>query len=378
TDGAIITSSKNIHGLAEISRKNFISVLQGTSRFDTVVYPGQTSDMTLRIFSTPVFENEKVAYIVQVSTPLTSIEAALNNLKVTLFLLFPITILVTGVMGSFLAKAAMHPVDNMIQTIHQITAENMKLRIASPKTKDEVQKLAETFNEMLERLEGAFTAQQQLFADLSHELKTPLTILRGEFEVGLKRARSAEEYEAILHSGLEEINRITKLADSLLLLAKFDSKEVRPEMKLIDISSLIQDSVNHIKVLSEIKHIHLILKAGERILMNADEGQLKTAFLNLLDNAVKYTPESGNIDVTVERKMSMARITIHDSGVGIPKKEIRHIFDRFYRVEKSRNSSGFGLGLSIARSIIEAHNGTIEVKSNASQGTAFIIKIPAL
>ncbi len=377
TDGAIITSSKNTHGLADISRKNFITVLQGTSRFDTIISDVRTSNMTLRIFTTPVFENEKVAYIVQVASPLTSIEAALNNLKVALFLLFPVTILVTGVMGSFLAKAAMHPVDNMIQTIHQITAENMKLRIASPGTKDEVQKLAETFNDMLERLERAFTAQQQLFADLSHELKTPLTILRGEFEVGLKRARSAKEYEVILNSALEEISRMTKLADSLLLLAKFDSKEVQPEKKLIDITRLVQDAINHIRVLSEMKRIRLVLSAEEKILLNGDENQLKTAFLNLLDNAVKYTPESGDIDVTVEEEMSQARITVRDSGAGIPKEELKHIFDRFYRVEKSRNSSGFGLGLSIAKSIIEAHNGTIEVKSHIPQGTAFIITIPA-
>ena len=185
TDGEAIAASKNVAILNEASHKDMLPVLQGKSRFDTV--PG------FRTYMTPVFENEKVAYIVQVASPLDSIETALNNLKIGLFVLFPVTVLATGLMGAFLAKATLHPVDNMIATIHQIRAENMKIKLKIPKTKDEIQKLAETFNDMLTRLEAAFNTQRQLFADLSHELKTPLTILKGEFEVILKKARSNEE-----------------------------------------------------------------------------------------------------------------------------------------------------------------------------------------
>jgi len=376
TDGAIIASSKNTRGLTEISRQNFISVLQGNSRFDTVDSATQDGKMALRIFSTPVFESDKVAYIVQVASPLTSIHIALNNLKVASFILFPITVFVTGIMGAFLAKVTLRPVDDIIKTIHQITAENMELRIGVPATKDEIQKLAETFNNMLGRLDQAFTAQRQLFADLSHELKTPLTILKGEFEVILKKMRSHQEYQSVLNSALEEINKIIKLAEGLLLLAKFDSKEVALDKKVLDLNALLQRVLNNIKGVAELKGIKTSLTADANVSVEGDANQLKTLFLNILDNAVKYTPQEGRIEVGLKKDKAIARIEIKDTGPGIPKEEIGHIFDRFYRVDKSRNSIGFGLGLSIAKSITEAHNGAIEVRSQPSQGTTFVVSLP--
>ncbi len=377
TDGRTIVSSKNTQGLAGISQKNFLSVLQGRSRFDTIDSVSPAAGMTLRIFTTPVFENEKVAYIVQVASPTNSIVTALNNLKIALFILFPITIFVTGIMGAFLAKVTLHPVDNMIHTIHQITAENMKLKLKVPGTKDEIQKLAETFNTMLDRLERDFNSQRQLFQDLSHELKTPLTILKGEFEVALKKARSLEEYAFILKSALEEINRITSLAENLLLLAKFDSKEVGLDKKRLNLNSLLLNIINSLKGLSELKQIPISFAASdEKVFLNGDENQLKTLFLNILDNAIKYTPQKGKIYISLERDRGLARVSIKDTGMGINKEEISHIFDRFYRVDKSRNSSGFGLGLSIAKSIAEAHEGKIEAESEPSKGTTFIVYLP--
>jgi len=376
TDGAIISASKNTQDLAEISRKNFISVLQGRSRFDTVSSRSSSGKMTLRIFTTPVFENDKVAYIVQVASPLTSIYIALNNLKVALFILFPITVLATGLMGAFLAKATLRPVDHMIRTIHQITAENMKLKVPVPGTKDEIQKLAETFNTMLERLDRAFTSQRQLFEDLSHELKTPLTILKGEFEVILKKIRSQQEYEVILKSSLEEVNRIIKLAENILLLARLDSKEVSPQKAPLDLTALIRNAANNMKGLSELKEIAVSFNSSSEIMMDGDEAQLKAAFLNMLDNAIKYTQPKGRIEINVGKGGPFAQIKIEDTGIGMPEEELAHIFDRFYRVDKSRNSTGFGLGLSITKSIIEAHNGTIAVQSKPSHGTIFTISLP--
>lgn len=376
TDGAIIASSKNTHNPNEISGANFISVLQGKSRFDTITLKNQSSEMKFRVYTTPVFENEKVAYIVQVASPLSSTQIALNNLKVALFVLFPITVLLTGIMGAFLAKVTLHPVNSMIKTIHQITAENMKLKLQIPGTKDEIQKLAETFNDMLQRLEKAFTSQKKLFADLSHELKTPLTILKGEFEVMLKKMRSQEEYESVLRSALEEIDKVTKLAENLLLLARFDAKEVFPEKRKLDLNLLLKGVVKNIKGIVELKEINVSFEPDAQMILDADESQLKTLFFNLLDNAVKYTPAKGSILVSTEKEGKSARIKIQDTGIGIPIDEIEHIFDRFYRVEKSRNSHGFGLGLSISKAIVEAHNGTISASSIPAKGTTFIISLP--
>jgi len=376
TDGGIIASSKNTQNLNEIPAGNFIQVLQGNSRFDTISFENQSSRMTFRVYTTPVFENEKVAYIVQVASPLSSIGIALNNIKVALFVLFPVTVLLTGVMGAFLAEVTLRPINNMIKTIHQITAENMKLKLAIPETKDEIQQLAETFNDMLQRLEKAFTSQKKLFEDLSHELKTPLTILKGEFEIILKKMRSKDEYESVIKSALEEINRVSKLAENLLLLARFDSKEAFPEKRKLELNQLIQSVIANVKGMSELKEIRVSFNSAEKLMLDADESQLRTLFFNILDNAVKYTLPGGDVWVSVTKDKQSAKVKIQDTGIGIPAEDIDNVFDRFYRVDKSRNNTGFGLGLSIAKSIIEAHGGTIEARSISSEGTTFTILLP--
>jgi heavy metal sensor kinase len=376
TDGAIISSSKNTQSLNEISRNNFLSVLQGKARFDTVSFENQANSMVFRVYTTPVFENEKVAYIVQVASPLTSINTALNKLKIALFILFPITVLLTGMMGAFLAKVTLGPVNNMIKTIHQITAENMKLKLGIPDTKDEIQKLAETFNDMLQRLEKAFTSQRKLFEDLSHELKTPLTILRGEFEVILKKVRSSEEYESVLKSALEEIKRISKLADNMLLLARFESKEAFPEKRLIGLNRLVDSAIKNIRSIAGLKEISVSFSPAADFIVDADETQMRALLFNILENAVKYTPPKGDVRVSLQRIGQSVRIAVSDSGIGMSKEELDHVFDRFYRVEKSRNSAGFGLGLSIAKSIADAHGGTIGAVSEPQKGTTFLIDLP--
>lgn len=376
-DGVLLVSSKNTHGITNISRETLITVLHGESAFDclTSSFPTKRS-LIFRVFIAPAIQNDKVEYIVQVASPMTSIQTALNSLKVTIFLLFPVMVLVTGLMGALLAKLALHPVDSMINTIHNITAENMKLRIKFPETKDEIQKLAETFNDMLSRLDSAFTSQKQLFEDLSHELKTPLTILKGEFEVVLKKMRSGEEYEKILRSSLEEVNKITMLVENLLILANFESREILPERKGLDLNLLVQVVVNSIKRLAEEKNIELSIIQHDAVTVNGDEQQLKHMILNLLDNAVKYTQSGGKVAVILERNGPAAGIIVKDTGRGMSENEIARIFDRFYRTDASRFEQGFGLGLSIVKSIVDSHKGTISVDSTAGKGSVFTITLP--
>ena len=377
-DGIPIASSKNTQGISSVSRENLISVLKGNSCFDTVSPSFPTKKIVnFRVFITPALENDKVEYIVQVASPLDSTETALATLRLTLFVLFPITVLLTGIMGALLAKLTLRPVDSMIRTIHDITAENMKLKLTIPDTRDEIMKLAETFNDMLSRLDRAFTSQKQLFEDLSHELKTPLTVLKGEFEVMLKKMRSKEEYESLLKSGLEEIDKISKLADNLLMLASFESKRILPDRKRLDLGLLLQAAVNSAGKLANQKSVEIALSGvSGGIVINGDEQQLKLMVLNLVDNAVKYTPSGGRVTVSFEHGKEAVRIKVSDTGRGIAGNELPHIFDRFYRVEKSRSSGGFGLGLSIAKSIAEAHDGHIEVASTVGSGTSFTITLP--
>jgi heavy metal sensor kinase len=375
--GALIASSKNIQNISILSKKALTSELQKEKRFDTVsIEFSPDNPVTIRVLTIPVVENKKVAFIVQVASPLGTIQTALTNLKVILFLLLPLTVVLTGIIGVFLAKIALNPVDRMIDTIHQITAENLKLKVNIPDTKDEIRRLADTFNEMLERLEHAFSSQRQFIEDFAHELKTPLAVLKGEMEVALKRIRSTEEYESVLLSNLEEVNRINRIVEDLLMLARFDSSAIILEKKPLEISGLVNVIVNDIKVLADQKNISINFSAQGKINIYGDENQMKRLFINLLDNAIKYTQRNGKVIVSVEPVEDFARIEISDTGTGIPADEIKHVFDRFYRLDKSRHKPGFGIGLSIAKSIVDAHKGKIEVESKMNQGTTFTVFLP--
>jgi heavy metal sensor kinase len=353
------------------------SELQKEKRFDNVSIefsPGNPA--IFRTLTMPVVENKKVAYIVQVASPLSSIQTALMNLKWTLFVLLPLTVFLTGVIGVFLAKIALNPVDKMIDVIHKITAENLKLKVNIPDTKDEIKRLADTFNEMLARLEHAFSSQRQFIEDFAHELKTPLAVLKGEMEVSLKKIRSTEEYESVLLSNLEEVNRINKIVEDLLMLARFDSSAIVLEKKPLEISGLVNVIVNDIKVLADQKNISINFSAQGKITIYGDENQMKRLFINLLDNAIKYTQRNGKVIVSTKPVEDYARIEISDTGTGIPADEVKHVFDRFYRQDKSRHKPGFGIGLSIAKSIVDAHKGKIEVESRVNQGTTFTVLLP--
>ncbi|MBU0605428.1 MAG: HAMP domain-containing protein, partial [Candidatus Omnitrophica bacterium] len=282
-----------------------------------------------------------------------------------------------GMIGALLAKMTLRPVDNMIKTIHDITAENMKLKLKLPGTRDEIDKLAVTFNDMLARLDYAFTSQKRLFEDLSHDLKTPLTIIKGEFEVALKKKRNPEDYESVLRSSLEEVNKIIRLADNMLMLASFEAQNIMPDRKKLDLSLIIQGVANNIRKLADEKHIEISLSQNDNMGIKGDEEQLKQMFLNLLDNAVKYTPENGKVTVTARREKENLRIKVQDTGRGIAGDRIERVFDRFYRADKSRTGQGFGLGLSIVKSVVDAHNGKIKIESSPGQGASFIISLPA-
>jgi len=378
--GTLLVSSKNIPGNITFSRDFFATALQGIHRFDTTtfVFPDAV-DLSVRVLTKPVFQDKDIMYIVQVACPLDTIQGALDDFKEILFVLLPLAIVVTGIIGAFLAKITLNPVDRIIKTVQKITAENLKLRIQMPGTRDEIERLAATFNDMLDRLEKAFSSQKHFIQDASHELKTPLTILQGELEVTLKRIRPVTEYEEVLESSLEEIRRISSIVENLLLLARVEDQATGLDVKEFNLQRVLRAAVEDMAGLAREKTLSLNLAADEALMIPGDEQKLKQVFLNLLDNAIKYTPPHGAVSVSaVAAAADTVRITVQDTGIGIPGPELPHIFNRFYRVDKARSSSGFGLGLSIAKSIVEAHHGTISAESSLNRGTAFIISLPAL
>jgi len=377
-DGTPISFSPNAPATLDISPNDLRHLMKKKISYeDRHILVKEDTFLDLRVLQLPVLEEGKMAYIIQVAGPLQSIWSTLEGLKFILFILLPVTVVLAGLFaGEFLASITLKPLKKMIRTARQITAENMSLRIDLPESKDEIRQLAETFNDMLGKIQQGIISQKRFIQDVSHELRTPLTIMRGELEVALKRPRNSEEYCRILVSNLEEAKKIGKLLEDLLALARLDSSSVNLRKVPTDISKMMKNILDDMEILASQKGIILDYIGQEGISLPLDRDKIIRGFINIIDNAIKYTPEQGKICIEVIKQKNNAFITIADNGIGIPENDLPHIFDRFYQVDKSRSSAGFGLGLSIAKSIIEAHGGDILVESVPNQGTSFLITLP--
>lgn len=376
--GALIATSKNIPEIAFLKKKDLESIDKGQKRFDDFDIPfsdGKTR--TVRSLTLPIIEQKELKYIVRVTASLVHLQAELDRLRGAVFFRVPVVVLIASLAGIFLVKATLSPVDEMVDIIRKIRPDNLKPRIQVPDTNDEITRLAETFNEMLGILDKSFTSQRQIIQDISHELKTPLTILRGQLEVAVKKERTVEEYKGVLYSSLEEIEKIRRIVDSLLILARLDSQGLTMEMKPLELNTLILSVLEDLKILADSKKIEVVFIARAKIMLTANDIHLKRLFVNLFENAIKYTPYGGKVTVELDQTSQLVNIHISDTGIGIPEKDLPHIFDRFYRVDKARSGGeGFGLGLSIVKSIVQAHKGRISVKSQWGKGTTFNIHLP--
>lgn len=377
-NGSRLVSSRNIPNINKLPEDDFKAVLKGEDSFDTLAGMSVTgTPMKVRGYTKPVMKKDKVKYVIQVFSPQGLIYVALGGLRILLFVFLPVTVIVTGIAGSLLARLTLRPIDHMIDTLKKITAENLKLRIHLPDTKDEVKRLADTFNDMIERLDKSFASQHEFIQDVSHELKTPLTVLKGELEVTLKRLRPPEEYETVLTSSLEEIGKMSRVIEDLLVLARFDNNQVALEIRRVDLGNIVSCVMDDMKVLAQQKTIETSLSRQENLILDGDEDQLRRLFVNLFDNAIKYTSRKGKIIVMAHKDGSHAKIVVSDTGIGIPEHELPYIFDRFYQVARARRANhGFGLGLSIAKSIVESHRGTISVSSQPNAGATFTVSLP--
>ena len=280
--------------------------------------------------------------------------------------------------GWMLALRALRPVDRMTETTRRISAEHLTGRLDETGAGDELDRLAQTLNAMLGRLDAAFKEMRQFTADASHELQTPLTILKGEMEVALRSPRSPEEYQRILKSALEEIDKIARLVEGLLLLARADAGVLRMDQRPVDLGQLVEEVYGQARILAEARSINLGLGPVEPVSAQGDYTHLRRLLLNLVDNGIKYTPPGGNVTISLQSSGGWASIRVEDTGIGIPKEDQARIFQRFYRSPeaRSRAEGGAGLGLCIARSIAEAHGGRIEVESIAGRGSTFTVLLP--
>jgi len=233
---------------------------------------------------------------------------------------------------------------------------------------------------MIERLDKSFKQMKQFSADVSHELKTPLTIIRGEIELAISGKKKSSELKKTLINILDEVVRLSNMVENLLMLFKSDTGQVNLNFKEVNIAELIKDLLEDIDILAEEKGIKVEAERLDEAIVLGDEIRLKQLFLNLIDNAIKYNKSGGRVTISIVRENNFVNVSIADTGIGIPKDEINLIFERFYRVDKTRtrDTGGTGLGLSIAKSIAESHNGRIEVESELGKGSKFSVILPAL
>ncbi len=352
----------------------------GQPSFDTIQ---TTEGEGLRLLATRINlitpgqipSDEPAALVIARSTK--QIDQALAGLVRTLIIVVPLTLLLAGVGGIFLARRVLKPVDKIVQTAREIEETDLGRRI-DVYTKDELGRLAATLNEMIGRLDKAFKRQKQFTSDASHELRTPLAVIEAESTLALQKERPSGDYRQSLEIVSQEARQMSSIIDQLLTLARADAGKEQWNFTEVDLGKLISNLSTDVNVLCQEKGLSFQLGQTQDLVVKGDEARLRQLFMNLLDNAIRYTPSPGTISVSFRHEGQMAAVAITDTGIGIPAEDILLIFERFYRVDKSRSRAerGSGLGLAICRHIAEVHRGKIEVESLAGKGSTFTVWLP--
>jgi two-component system OmpR family sensor kinase len=362
-------------GKLPLSEQAVKNASRGLPTFETLEGLGP---YPVRVLTWPVVKAGRVSGVIQVGMSRENLVKTLRRFLWVMAGIFPIALLLSGGGGWVLARKALKPVDQMTETARRISAEHLNRQVQGSGAGDELDRLAQTLNDMLGRLNVAFQEVRQFSADASHELQTPLTILKGEIEVGLRSPRRPEEYQAILRSALEETDRIARLVEGLLLLSRSDAGVLRMDRRPLNLKNLIEEVIREIQPLAGSRSVKLRAGAMEFAQVQGDPDQLRRLLRNLADNGIKYTPPGGSVEISLRIDGKWANLQVSDTGMGIAEEDREKVFRRFYRASAARtqNESGAGLGLAIAQSIVEAHGGRIQVQSAVGQGSLFIVSLP--
>lgn len=333
--------------------------------------------MRVCFFNVGKAQKGKPAVGVEVVESLSGVDKTLERLRLALILGIPFALLLAGLGGWLLAGRALEPVDRITQMARSITATDLSRRI-NLRRQDELGRLAGTFDDMIDRLERAFQEQRQLAADVSHELRSPLTVLEAQTTLALRRSRGAEEYRQILVSVQEEVEHMAVMVNQLLTLARADAGEEEVVMEPVRLADVTVPVIDAMRPLAERKHVGCHLAADPDVWVQGDAGRLRQLVQNLVDNAIRHTHSGGRIDVQVEAVGPQAVLTVSDTGEGIAPQDLPHIFQRFYRGDRARQrgTGNSGLGLAIVQWIVEAHGGRVDVRSALGRGTAFTVALP--
>ena len=380
TEGRLVAESSNLVGHSLTLSAATLSEARLRSVGFVVSKTIESESLGVRVAAVPLSKNSNNPFgFAVVAESLNVIEAGLRRLRRDFFAGVPLVLLFASLGGYFLARKSLAPIALMNAQTQRITAENLSSRLDLTNPRDELGQLATTINALLARLDATFTEQQRFIADASHELRTPLAVLRGETEVALEQNRGAEDYRESLTLIRDEAERLTRIVESLFILARQPVDQHSIMKEPLRLNEVVSECVRSAQVLATQRGLRLHLDgATSEVNFTGDDEMLKRMLLNLLDNAVKYTAPGGDVGVALSTQNGSARIVVTDSGIGIPAADQPRIFDRFYRVDKARSRAlgGAGLGLSIAKWIVEAHGGTIAVQSIPTQGSEFIVDLP--
>ncbi|GAB4431081.1 MAG: ATP-binding protein [bacterium] len=334
----------------------------------------------IRVLFYPVFREDRYMGYLEVGSSLSKLENMERSLLHIFLIVIPVVLAVANIGGFIIFNKSFSPIIMLSNEMKHITAHHLYKRLPELEGDDEIATLYRSINDMIARLEKSFEQIKQFSGDASHELRTPLTIIKGEVELALRSERSKEEYQEILASILEEIERMTNIVENLLLLAKSEAGDILIDKKPINIREIILGLCDQLEMYAENKNVKLIYEELQDGVVNGDMLRLRQVFTNLIVNAIKYNVEGGKVVVKVVDSPNGVLTVVEDTGIGIKREEIPKIFDRFYRSDKSRTRSegGAGLGLSICKSIVEAHGGYIDVESEFGRGSKFSVWIPKI
>ncbi|MBI3872631.1 MAG: HAMP domain-containing histidine kinase [candidate division Zixibacteria bacterium] len=356
------------------------SVWQSRRLNDTTIEVLRGLHKTYRCRWCPVEIHQGAPAVLEVAAPLTAVHASLAHLRTLFMITIPAALLIIAVSGYLITRAAFRPLSGMAQAAQGISASSLHQRLELPKTSDEVRLLAETLNRMIERIEAAFRSQRQFVADASHEIRTPLTIINSELEYAQKATSPTDVQESIRVS-LSEIDRLSRLTEGLLLLAKLDVAQPTVHRRPVRLDELVVDTVQLMRRLAQARHIKLDLYVQDAYEIAADHDMVKRAALNVLENAIKYSPRDATVSVrlhAIAGTSGLVRLEIEDHGPGIAPADQSRVFERFYRTPTARaDSNGSGLGLAIAKRLVELNGGRILLSSEPARGTKMTIELPS-
>ncbi len=316
-------------------------------------------------------------FIIQCGTPAGELGITLRRLDFIILISIPGAVLASVLAGWLLAKRSFRPIDFMTREAQQITAAHLQSRLPRTNAGDEVDRLAQTLNEMLNRIESSTRAVQDFSSDISHELKTPLAIIRGEIDLALRRPRSVDALSETLRTIEGEVDELIRLVNDLLLLVKSDARQLEFEKKKVFLDEILGQILDRFRERAQQKQIELSGDLEPQAAVVGDALYLKRLFSNLVDNALKFTPSGGRVRVCLKRENGQAVTTVEDTGPGIEPEFQAKVFSRFYRTDQSRSLEGVGLGLNIAKTICDTHGGTLQLMSQLGKGTTIRVSLPS-